>query len=103
MEGDEQGRFLAIINTPGYLSEQDEVPEFETAREAWRYLRDERDRDVDAMGDPDETDRCWLELDTAVHNGFGPGTVYGATPGYEGEHDLGLAYSVVRTSLGAPL
>jgi hypothetical protein len=28
------------------------------------------------------------------------GTVHGRTPGYDGNHDLGLAYSVVRVETG---
>ena len=35
--------YLAIINMPGYLPDTDgELPEFETARDAWFYLYHER-------------------------------------------------------------
>jgi len=36
--------YMAVINTPGYLSEQDEPPVFATAREAWQYLVSEVER-----------------------------------------------------------
>lgn len=99
--------FVATINVPGYLPTDTEPPEFETAREAWEYLREERARGEDnalMFARPlDETEpysETWLELDKRADQGWPVcdfervGTVYGDTPGYEGEHDLGLAYSV---------
>jgi hypothetical protein len=104
--------FLAAINVPGYLPTDDDPPVFETAREAWDHLRDEHSmswNDVEVPGGPDgilpepfrtqyqSTDeelakyasKRWMVCDFER-----VGTVYGPTPGYEGDHDLGLAYSV---------
>lgn len=92
--------YLAIINTPGYLSHQDELPEFETITQAWEYLRDERIRDLeDPMNDEDDyaEDQCADELEGMAYSSPELGTVYGPTPGYDGDHDLGLAYSVIRS------
>lgn len=95
--------YVAIINVPGYLSEQDELPEFDTACQAWEYLARERQRDLeDDMND----DADLVEYDSALDqmDGYAQddqvGTVYGFTPGYYGDHDLGLAYSVVRQEVG---
>jgi hypothetical protein len=93
--------YVAIVNTPGYLPMDDEPPTFDTAREAWEYLAEERMRADEAWEPDDENDpdgpqsiddtQAKLEemarLDRA-------GTVYAPTPGYDGDHDLGLAYSV---------
>jgi hypothetical protein len=35
-------KFVATVNVPGYLPQEDEPAVFDTAREAWAYLRDER-------------------------------------------------------------
>jgi len=89
--------FKAIINIPGYLPQNDETIEFETCAEAWAYLRDERIRDLDdPMNDEDEDgiDSALEEMEGLMSE---PSvcTVYGRTPGYEGDHDLGVAYSVI--------
>lgn len=88
--------FVAIINVPGYMSNQDELPEFDDMSEAWRFLFTERERDLDETN-LDETDSCLDELEGMIES---PqlGTVYGSTPGYDGDHDLGLAYSVVEVT-----
>jgi hypothetical protein len=95
--------YVATINVPGYLPMDDEPPTFESAADAWTYLRDERDHGLDAAYvDDDETaDRAYEELcemlARSINDGGpwdGTGTVYGDTPGYGGDHDLGLAYSV---------
>ena len=94
--------FVAIINVPGYVSEQLELPEFDTITEAWEYLRDERLRDLeDLMNDEDDyvEDQCADELEGMAYDEPKLGTVYGPTPGYDGDHDLGLAYSVVRQEM----
>jgi len=99
--------YIATVNTPGYMPMDDEPPVFETAEAAWWYLYHERvDAEVNAP--------CDLCHDTLSHGPFGDcdddsdtgrelgqmarkneeGTVYGPTPGYDGDHDLGLAYSV---------
>lgn len=95
--------YVALINVPGYLGMDDEPPTFETTAEAWGYLADERKRSDDAWvpDDPEDPegpaslDACTLELERYERDGHGEGTVYGPTPGYDGDHDLGLAYSVV--------
>lgn len=108
--------YVATVNVPGYLPMDDEPAEFETAAKAWWYLYHERcDSERDAV--------CDLCDDTMTHGVYGDcdddsetgreiakharwaasglvcdfeavGTVYGPTPGYRGDHDLGLAYSV---------
>ncbi len=105
--------YVAIVNVPGYLPMDDDPPVFDTAREAWQYLAGERERgEDDTEGEQYSTTRDHLAAlgypglvgsDAAnwlARNGLDPdgtGTVYGATPGYEGDHDLGLAYSVELT------
>lgn len=87
-------RYVATINTPGYLPWDDEPPVFETIREAWDYLAEERNRawnDTEGMG-PD-WDPVMNDMANAGQQGL-TGAVYGSTPGYEGDHDLGLAYCV---------
>lgn len=104
-------KYLATVNIPGYLPQDDEPPTFDTAREAWEYLADERERD-ELPDDLNHLSRTWRELyalgmlDDPEHTqrwiavlGLDPdgtGTIYGPTPGYDGQHDLGLAYSVTR-------
>ena len=107
--------YVATINIPGYLPMDDEPPIFETAQEAWQYLAEERelsesefvydDRGVDGHNGEfacalSETLHVliahasdkWLVTDFER-----AGTVYGDTPGYDGDHDLGLAYCVTWT------
>lgn len=99
--------FVATINVPGYSPMDDDPPVFDTAQDAWAYLRDERERGEDDTegGDYSDThhslDQCSGNLGSAriawwAHLGTmdGQGTVHGPTPGYDGDHDLGLAYSV---------
>lgn len=86
-------KYVAIINTPGYLPDT-EPEEFATETEAWAHLFEARMTD-EAYADPDhslssETQRA---LVWRVANG-GTGTITGPTPGYDGEHDLGVAYTV---------
>lgn len=105
-------RYVAIVNVPGYLSMDDDPPTFDTARAAWAYLADERQREEDSApdwpaGDVGEYTTCVTYLRHAAsdlvfgdaHEDFplgadGTGVIYGDTPGYDGEHDLGLAYGV---------
>lgn len=96
--------FQAIINVPGYLSNQDELPEFDTAASAWEYLIDERLRDLDdPMNDEDNSDDQAIdEMEGYVQDGS-PGTAWGRTPGYDGDHDLGLSYSVVEVIYASKL
>lgn len=44
-------QYIATINVPGYLPEDDEPPVFDTAQEAWSYLADERTRGEDDYPD----------------------------------------------------
>ena len=107
--------YLTKINVPGYLPEGDDHDVFDTAHEAWRSLAERRQQeedDADENGLSDYSDTyetlvkladlgprygTWFnDLGLPVTNADGSGTVYGGTPGYEGDHDLGTAYSVVR-------
>jgi hypothetical protein len=105
--------FLATINVPGYLPMDDDPPVFDTAIEAWAWLAEERMRaeedfpitedepysttvdTLDTLG----TDSTWTYRDLAwlTERGIardGTGSIWGETPGYDGVHDLGLAYTV---------
>lgn len=90
-------QYVATINVPGYLPMDDEPPTFDTISEAWNYLADER-KDSELMSEyPDGTplsDTYRNLLHMATIPDPQTGSIYGATPGYEGDHDLGLAYSV---------
>lgn len=87
-------RYVATINTPGYLPEDCDPPLFDTAREAWQYLVSEVERSWDDY--PDDANGACVDAHTQMHNldQSREGTVYAPTPGYDGFHDLGLAYSV---------
>lgn len=85
-------KYVAIINTPGYLPTDDEPPTFDTAREAWSYLYDER---LDEWSNYEYENYVRDEaLLSMLQHPNEVGTVYGSTPGYDGDHDLGIAYSV---------
>jgi hypothetical protein len=104
--------YTATINVPGYLPMDDDPPIFETAAEAWWYLYHERcygESDYPCRVCVEETgEDCGEQSETAdelskrakwAESGLvcdfeTQGTVYGDTPGYDGDHDLGLAYSV---------
>jgi hypothetical protein len=92
-------RYVATINVPGYLPMDDDPPVFDTAADAWGYLVAERERaEEDVAYDDDEVSDCLADLRRIAESasyGLRFGTAYGGTPGYEGEHDLGLAYSVM--------
>ncbi len=88
--------YTAIINTPGYLSEQDEVPTFDTAAEAWEYLAEER-RQLEDGWDAYEDQpysRTYGDLIANARNGWGEDTVYGPSVEDPSPWDLGLAYTV---------
>lgn len=108
--------YVATMNVPGYLGMDDEPPVFDTAQEAWAYLAEQRERDEDDFGDEGEEysdtretlavlgeaahwKRGDLDVWLATHGvaGDGTGAVYGSTPGYQGDHDLGVAYCVKLT------
>lgn len=89
--------YVATINVPGYLPMDDEPPTFETAQEAWAYLADERRNAEDEEEGEYSTTVDELDAHAAAAGSGAPfdvGTVYGDTPGYDGSHDLGLAYCV---------
>lgn len=96
-------RYLATVNVPGYLPMDDDPPVFDTPSDAWSYLADERRESEDAAPfDDTDPDAAYYsdtvdELDAKASANAGPGTVYGDTPGYDGDHDLGLAYTVTET------
>jgi hypothetical protein len=93
--------YVAIINVPGYMPEVEPVP-FDTAWDAWDYLADIRRNMEDTVLEPsDSYSETVLALEgnsmrrMADYSLYAyTGTVYGPTPGYVGDHDLGFAYSV---------
>ena len=103
-------KFLATINTPGYLPWDDDPPTFDTAREAWEYLADARREAEDSAFQPGDDDGFSSIVNTmeSLGNGTlsfeehdlcgvastGEGSIWGTTPGYYGDHDLGLSYCV---------
>lgn len=112
-------RYVATINTPGYLPDSTEPPPtFDTAKEAWTYLyhervNHERDNPCDLchdtmthgpFGDCDDDTETATELGRMarwagsgmVTDSEATGTVTGPTPGYDGDHDLGLVYEVTE-------
>lgn len=93
--------FIATMNTPTYLPwSDDEPPLFETAAEAWQFLAEERERQEDATDVPEYTETL-STLRQYVDDAHGANVVYGDTPGYEGSHDLGVAYSVTELPIEA--
>jgi hypothetical protein len=116
--------YVATINTPGLLPEGDAEPAvFETAAEAWWYLYHERctaEREAPCdlcdgkmthgpegdCDDDSETGEALAKHARWAGSGLvcdfeAVGTVYGPTPGYRGDHDLGLAYSVSEVEAAA--
>lgn len=89
-------RYLALVNTPGYMPWDDDPPIFDTPGEAWGYLAEHRAGayGMDGVPEHDEGIRD-LGAQEAAGEHASTGCVYAPTPGYEGDHDLGLAYSVV--------
>ncbi|MFB7858837.1 hypothetical protein [Rhodococcus qingshengii] len=90
---------VAIINIPGYLAMDDDLPRFNDAKEAWQYLADERERGFDGIEDQMTDEDVWhyLVAQAEEPTGDGTGSCHGSTPGYTGDHDLGLCYSVQVT------
>lgn len=87
-------QYVATINTPGYLPDSDDPPTFDTPRDAWQHLVSEVDRFWDDF--PEDTNGACVDAHSQMHNidQSKPGVVNAATPGYEGDHDLGVAYCV---------
>ena len=87
--------YLATMNVPGYLPMGDPV-EFDSAEMAWDYLASERNTDLDNYEAPwPADDAAAIAMDALKAENVG-GSVWGTTPGYDGDHDLGLVYSVTR-------
>lgn len=111
--------YVATINVPGYLPMDDDPAVFDTAAEAWWHLYHERcDSERDAERETGRCEGCgeyptdWQDHDDDTETGSELGkrarhaasglvtdseacaTVYGPTPGYDGSHDIGIAYSV---------
>jgi hypothetical protein len=107
-------RYVATINVPGYLPMSNDEYRFETPEGAWAFLADERDSALsESDDDGEEVTHMWLRRlagDPEYARRFTPdlgtwamvdsrtlcGSVTGPTPGSDGKHDLGLAYSVER-------
>lgn len=87
-------RYIATVNTPGYLPETTPLT-FDTPQEAWLYLRGERIEHEDAETDTSAGYSAAVSaMEEMALREEARGTIYASTPGYEGGHDLGLAYSV---------
>lgn len=106
--------YVATINVPGYLPMDDDPPVFDMAINAWEWLAEQRESEEDqfedwegdnGLGEYSSTVATLRYLGSQDHQPGNPhedwptaangtGTVYGSTPGYDGDHDLGLAYSV---------
>lgn len=88
--------YVAMVNVPGYLPVDDEVHRFHESADAWAFLIERRERDLsDPMNDEgDGEDSALDEMEGYQDDAGAVGTVYGRTPGYDGDHDLGLAYTV---------
>lgn len=95
-------QYVATINTPGYTPESEPMV-FDSAYEAWGWLTDQRREAEDDLDDDsdDYSDTVAELLRRTIYayqtNDQASGTidtVYGPTPGYDGVHDLGKAYSV---------
>lgn len=111
--------YMATINTPGYLPEDDDPPVFDTASAAWAWLASERVR-IEEDHEPgdyfDETDPDQYELSEVVDalqemavtttdsEALGvPDCVVGHTMGRRGDSmDLGVAYCVTPVEHDGP-
>lgn len=86
--------YIAIINTPGYMPDEEPV-EFDTVAEAWKYLAEERRRSEDDVEGTDGYSEIAVKL-AELADAANPqcSAVYGPTPWYDGDHDLGVVYTV---------
>lgn len=86
-------KYLVTENVPGYLPTDDDGALFDTIREAWEYAREELYlRACENTGE--EPDSGVVNAMASHYNNEQIGTVYAPTPGYEGSHDLGVAFTV---------
>lgn len=85
--------FHATITRPGCLPDT-EPAVFETCPEAWAYLVSEVDLSWDE--NPEDPSGGCADAHSQMHglDQSRPGAVYAATPGYDGQHDLGVVYEV---------
>lgn len=108
--------FVATINIPGYLPDDTDPPTFETAREAWEYLTEERQRYEEDLPEPEWSDTA-NDLMAAAHSNAwdgerfiaevwdidrnGEGFIWGASsdPERDSAYDLGYVYSVTKAEL----
>lgn len=58
--------YVAIINVPGYLPEE-EPPTFTSARQAWEYLLTDRNRFEDEWFDPDVDEPKYSVTSDQIH------------------------------------
>lgn len=79
--------FIAAFNVPGYLPESEPVA-FDSAREAWDYLIDERDRYLDGLGLSDDVSQAMAR---SRRNGVQDHTIFPTSE--SAEYDQ-YAYSV---------
>lgn len=95
--------YAAIQTTPGYLPTEDNPAAFNNTRDAWQYLVSKVDRAWDE--NPEDENGACIEAHTRMHSQdqSQTGTIYAPTPGYVGDHDLGVAYSVVACECGDTL
>lgn len=85
-------KYQAVINTPGYLPDDiDHVALFDSVNDAWQYLAGERAREYMDLGQAVVPIKGLDVLADQVSEG----TIILDTPGYDGDHDLGVAYTVV--------
>lgn len=90
--------YLATTNVPGYLPTDDDPPVFDSPGAAWEHHMAEVERSYWGDGLP-APGQQQLDVEAAISAAsHAPGTVYAPTPGYDGDHDLGIAYCVVEVN-----
>lgn len=90
---DDRTRYIATINTPGYLPAYTEPAVFLNADDAWNYLEDEYARMVDESYDGVYEDAVDALEDMKVTVRDGVGTIQVPSP-VELIHDLGYSLTV---------
>lgn len=92
---DKAKTYVACVGVPGYPPSVVEGG-FASVADAWAFLTDERENQLDCDPPHRFRDRVWLELHLradAEEETCEPGAVFGNNPGF-GDDDLGLFYSV---------